>query len=343
MQYSNWGLLFAFAFSSWHHGFAQSYKIGTIDIFGNRKISSCNVLAHLRVKEADSITHENYNPEDEAAKLEQMPGVKHATVSPVCCDTAGNLMLFIGIAETDSFILNHRDAPVQNILLPEEMITAYRNLNDQMELAIKSGLAVEDDSHGYALLGYKPARNEQKKFITFANRDFTLLANVLKNSRDVEHRAAATQIIAYSTNRKKVVDNLIYSSNDPDEAVRNNANRGLGVLADYLNRHPELKISIPAGPFIKMLNSIVWTDRNKAAMVLIKLSQGRDSKLLHKIKEQALASMIEMAGWKDRGHAFFSFVILGRIAGVNEKSLVTKNYSAHWAAEIEAMVAKCHH
>jgi hypothetical protein len=97
------------------------------------------------------------------------------------------------------------------------------------------------------------------------------------------------------------------------------------------------------GPFIKMLNSIVWTDRNKAAMVLVKLSQDRDPKLLHKIKEQALPSIIEMAGWKDRGHAIFSFVILGRIAGVNEKSLVTKNFSAEWAVEIEAMVAKCHH
>ncbi len=180
MQYSNWVLLFAFAFSSWHHGFAQSYKIGTIDIYGNRKISSRKVLAHLRAKEEDSITHENFKPADEAAKLKQMPGVKHATVSPVCCDTAGNLMLYIGIGETDSFILNHRDAPVQDIQLPEEMITAYRNLNDQMEPAIKSGQAVEDDSHGYALLSYKPARNEQNKFITFANRDFTLLANGLK-------------------------------------------------------------------------------------------------------------------------------------------------------------------
>ena len=343
MQYSNRFLLCAFAFSSWHHGFAQSYKIGTIDIYGNRKISSSNVLAHLRVKEDDSITHENFKPADEAAKLEQIPGVKHATVSPVCCDTAGNLMLFIGIGETDSSILNHRDAPMQDIQLTSEMITAYRNLNDQMEPAIQSGQAAEDDSHGYALLSYKPARNEQNKFIRFANRDFTLLANVLKNARDVEHRAAAAEIIAYSTNRKKVVENLIYSTNDPDEDVRNNANRGLGVLADYLNRHPELKISIPTGPFIKMLNSIVWTDRNKAAMVLVKLSQYRDPKLLRKIKEQALPSIIEMAGWKDRGHAIFSFVILGRIAGVNEKSLVTKNYSADWGAEIKAMVAKCHH
>ncbi len=72
-------------------------------------------------------------------------------------------------------------------------------------------------------------------------------------------------------------------------------------------------------------------------MILIKLSQGRDPKLLHKIKEQALASIIEMAGWKDRGHAFFSFVILGRIAGVNEKSLVTKNYSADWAVGFHAI------
>ena len=48
-----------------------------------------------------------------------------------------------------------------------------------------------------------------------------------------------------------------------------------------------------------------------------------------------------MSKWKDRGHAAFSFVILGRIAGVDEKLLIAKNYSKDWPAEVEAMIDKC--
>jgi hypothetical protein len=321
---------------------AQSFKVGTIDIYGNRTVKSDAVLAQLNVKEGDSISHESFSPGDEAKMLEQIQGVTYATVNPVCCDTSGNLMLFIGIGEKDSVILTPRKAPAEDIRLPGEMMEAYNDFNDQIEPAIKSGLATEDDSFGYSLMNYPPARKEQNKFITFASRYFSLLSKVLKNSRYDEQREAAAQIIAYSLHKKMVVKNLLYAIYDPDQTVRNNATRALGILAGYIALHPELKISIPAGPFIKMMNSIVWTDRNKAANVLMQLTKSRDPKLLHEIKQQALPSVIEMAKWKDRGHAFYSFVILGRIAGVDEKLLIPGNYSADWPANIDSMVKKCY-
>lgn len=73
----------------------------------------------------------------------------------------------------------------------------------------------------------------------------------------------------------------------------------------------------------------------------MQLTKSRDPKLLNEIKQQALPSVIEMAKWKDRGHAFYSFVIMGRIAGVEEKSLLPGNYSAGWSAKIDSMVEKC--
>jgi hypothetical protein len=321
--------------------FSQSFKIGSIDIYGNRKISSNIILSHLLFKEGDSINHESFKPENVAAALEQVPGVKHATVNPICCDTANHIMLYIGIGETDSVISKHRAAPKQNIQLPNEMITAYRNLNNEVEAAVLKGQATEDDSKGYALFNYPPARKEQLKFIDFATHNLVLLENVLKNSGDAEHRAAAAEIIPYFSDTKKVVDQLLYAVDDADETVRNNATRALGILAGYLEMHPELRISIPADPFIKMVNSIVWTDRNKGASVLMHLTDKRDPGMLKQIKQQAMPSIIEMAKWKDRGHAAFCFVILGRIAGEDEASLFTKNYSKEWAAEVEEMVKKC--
>jgi hypothetical protein len=342
MHHSFRFLLLVVTLSFYQKTFAQFYKIGTLDVYGNRKIAADVVLKHLGVKVGDSITHEDFKSAEKAAILEKIPGVKHATVNPVCCDTSGNLMLFIGIGEDDSCILKYRNAPKQNIMLPHEMIHAYNSFNNQIEPSIKSGQASEDDSQGYALNEYAPLRKEQNKFIEFARQNFSLLENVLKNSMNAEHRAAAAQIIAYSLNRKKVADCLLYAINDADDEVRNNATRALGVLAGYITLHPELRITIPANPFIKMINSIVWTDRNKGTMVLMQLTQTRNKKLLKEIKQQALPSIIEMAKWKDRSHSFSSFVLLGRIADEDEKTLIAKNFSPNWPAEVESMVKKCY-
>jgi POTRA domain, FtsQ-type len=334
-------LLLAFILSFYQLSFAQSYKIGTIDVYGNRRTDVNTVIGKLNLKVGDTINHDSFKPEELAEKLRQIPAVKYATVNPVCCDTANNLMLFIGVGETDSVILKYRKAPAKKIRLPAEMIAAYKNKEDQLEAAIKSGQAYEDDSNGYALIVYKPARNEQEKFIHFVNTDFSLLANVLKNSVYAADRAAAAEIIAYSLERQTVADHLLYAINDPDDEVRNNATRALGVLAAYLTLHPDLKITIPVAPFIKMMNSIVWTDRNKGAMVLMQLTQSRDENLLHEIKQQALPSIIEMAKWKDRNHTLSSFVLLGRIADIDEQTLISKNYALDWAAEIKVMIDKC--
>lgn len=322
--------------------FAQSFKIGTLDVYGNRKVDAGLVPERLGLKVGDSVSIKNLKQQGATLKLEQIPGVKHASVNPVCCDTANNLMLFIGIGESDSCILKYRNAPKQKIALPGYMMAAYKNIEDQLEVAIRNGHATEDDSNGYALATYMPIRKEQNKFLGFARDNFSILANVLKKSANASERAAAAEIIAYSLDRKTVVDCLLNAIDDPDDEVRNNATRALGVLAGYLALHPGLKISVPARPFIRMITSIVWTDRNKGAMVLMQLTQSRDRSLLNEIKQQALPSIIEMAKWEDRGHSLTSFVLLGRIAGEDEKTLIARNFSAGWPTEVESMVKKCY-
>src|SRR5690349_996578 len=148
--------------------FAQSIKIGSIEIFGNRKIGSDIILSRLSIKQGDRISDEDFKPENVVAATEHIPGVKHATVTPVCCDPANHMLLYVGIGETDSVILKHRPAPKQNIKLSDDMIIAYRNLDKQRESAVRSGQATEDDSQGYALFDYPPARNVQIRYLDFA-------------------------------------------------------------------------------------------------------------------------------------------------------------------------------
>ncbi len=319
---------------------AQVFKIGSIDIYGNRKTDAGIIYKNLDVKEDDSVRVGNFKTEDVVAKLTQIPGVRYASVNPVCCDPSGNLLIYIGIGESDSVIIKHRDAPTQNIKLPAEMVDTYNSFKNEVQQAVEKGEAAEVDTSGYALFTYLPARNLQKSFLQYASQNVQLLASILRNSEYTEQRAAAAEIIAYSTDRKFVADNLLFAVDDPDDEVRNNATRALGILVGYARAHPGLKLNIPAAPFIRMMNSIVWTDRNKGASVLTQLSESRNAKILNEIKQKALPSIIEMAKWKDRAHAFFAFIILGRISGEDEKLLVEKNFSDNYIAEVNAMIDK---
>jgi hypothetical protein len=103
--------------------------------------------------------------------------------------------------------------------------------------------------------------------------------------------------------------------------VRNDATRSLMAIAVLAQRHPEERISINAAPFIAMLNSVVWTDRNKAAAVLLSLTAGRPARVLGALRQRALPALIEMARWKSPGHAQAAFLVLGRVAGMEETAI----------------------
>jgi len=111
---------------------------------------------------------------------------------------------------------------------------------------------------------------------------------------------------------------LAHAGHDANADVRNNAVRALLVLA---RSDPKVAAQIPAAEFIPMLHSGIWTDLNKAAGLLEPLSAGRDPKLLAQLREQALGTLIEMARWRSPGHSYTAKMILGRIAGIEEKRL----------------------
>ena len=87
-----------------------------------------------------------------------------------------------------------------------------------------------------------------------------------------------------------------------------------------VRRHSH-RCRIPYDPFIALLNSPVWTDRNKSSLALDDLSAARDPKLLEALRRDALTSLVEMARWKSEGHATPSLRILARIAGLPEEAV----------------------
>jgi hypothetical protein len=76
-------------------------------------------------------------------------------------------------------------------------------------------------------------------------------------------------------------------------------------------------------PFVDLLNSLTWRDRNKSSLALMSLTEPRDPAVLSTLRQKAVTALAEMARWKNPGHAMPCVMILGRVAGMPEKDLTS--------------------
>jgi HEAT repeat protein len=136
---------------------------------------------------------------------------------------------------------------------------------------------------------------------------------VLRMSSDASHRALAAYILGYVTGKQEVVPDLVRAMSDPSDEVRNNAGRTLWVFADAAQ-----PVRVPYDPFVTLLGSLVWSDRNKASAALLALSEKNDPRLLSLLRRRALGPLAEIARWKSEGHALPGFLLLCRIAGYSD-------------------------
>ena len=296
---------------------AQLPRVGIIDFYGLSQLKRSDLAGAVGVQIGDSITGLE---EDFRTRLRRVPGVLDADVSLVCCE-AGRSIMYIGIREAGSAMLEFNPAPAGSELLPPEIVGISSRYFRALMEGVQRGEAGEDDRAGHSLSLYPPARAEQQNMMAFAADNLDLLRNVLRNSANSEHRAIAAQAIAYTDDKRSVIHDLAVATRDPDAGVRNNAIRALAVMAMYEQSNPDADWNVPYDPFIDLLNSLEWTDRNKASFALAALTTTRDPELLNELKERARPSLIEIARWRAPGHALAAAVILGRMAGVPDDQI----------------------
>jgi hypothetical protein len=288
--------------------------IGAIDFYGLGEISERQARESLQIKEGESLSDE---PEEAKRRLELLPGVEEARFELVCC-VADKAILYVGIRKKGEPSIEFRSAPQGKVQLPQDVIQAGSDFQKAYNEAVIKGDPGEDHSQGHMLSNDPATRAIQQRFITFAARDLKLLRDVLRNSAEMEHRALAAQIIAYAENKQEIVDDLVEAMRDPAEVVRNNAIRALWIMPESTRQPTKKTIRIPGRPFIEMLNSIEWRDRNKSSLALLKITNMPAAEILSELRRKALPSLIEMARWKTPGHAKAPFVLLGRVAGFSE-------------------------
>lgn len=338
-------LIIFFFFISTTNIWCQPMQVGIIDFYGPRsrsidmELKKCLPIKENTTIQMDSI--ESYFKNKEAILgcfKRTQSNIKKMEVSFICCvDSASEYIIYVGVDTTITLI--PESIKMNDIKLPTEITSVYDSVNSLMVVAIQHGEADDDYTNGHSLIAYLPVRKLQEKFIPYADANLNLLREVLKTSKYAEQRAIVATVIAYYHNKAEIIKDLEEAVSDADQSVRNNATRAIGIIAEYAQSRPKLKIKIPADPFITMMNSILWTDQNKGASVLLRLSNNRDKKILAKLKDKALASLINMANWKMDSHSFVAYVILGRIAGWKEEDLNFDSYRKNKPAQMNKMLS----
>jgi hypothetical protein len=295
---------------------SQELRIGIIDFYGLSRVSAADARRVLTFKEGDtlSLSGDEHPPALHASErqLARLPGVAGAHLDIVCCD-AGAVIVYVGIHERGQSTPRFRPAPRGNVRLAADIVRAGEEFSNALAAAVQRGEAAEDDSQGHALARDAATRAIQDRFLAYAARDLTELRRVLRESSDDAQRALAAQVLGYVPTKQAVVNDLIDAMADASATVRNNAMRALAVFARIVPAAGRSAVRVPYGPFIQLLLSMVWTDRNKASLALAELSERRDPDLLAQLRRQALTPLIEMARWKSPGHAMPALFILGRL------------------------------
>lgn len=298
----------------------RRFTIGSIDFFGDDSLNAKEIRTALPVREGE----QSSTSELRLLRNEISDVVKHRTGHEltdfvnVCCDDDGSLVVYIGIAGHTGKPLTFNAEPTADKELPQKALELRNDMFEAMRAALLKGDSEEDDSLGYALAKNPDVRSKQLQVRNFAIANETLLRDVLRNSGNSQHRAAAAQFLGYANASEGQIQSLMAALWDKDSIVRNDAIRALAVM---LRSNPGPAAQIPAEPFIELLNSGIWTDRNKGCAVLLELTRSRDPRLLRELNSKASTALIEMARWKMARHAVPARTILGRIAAIDESKL----------------------
>jgi len=296
--------------------------LGAIDFFGYKGLDLSTVRAALPFHEGDSFPP----PKVSSAALHKQvrESIRHAIgreptdVAFVCCDAKQNYMAYIGLPGESYEVLTFNPAPTGNVRLPKDAEKLGQQVDDAMMSAVMHGHATEDQSAGYSLTDDPKARKAQLALREYSLQHEDIILNVLSSSADGEHRAIAAHFLGYGRQSNEQIDALVHASLDPDDGVRNAATRALWVLATAKS---DLAHKIQPAPFVRLMRSGAWADHNKASLVLMALTTTREPRLLAQLRAEALDPLLEMARWRNIGHAEAALTVLGRMAGIEEDAL----------------------
>lgn len=291
-------------------------KVGLVDFYGYGTLTRDQLTQTLGVNPGEPL------PKDDGAiatRMKQLPGVERVVVTRVCCVETGT-QLFVGLVRTGAPTVFWHPRPTGAIRVADTVRALYDSLMARTLDAARSGQMEDNVDEGHSLLGYQPAREVQLAIQRYTVAHVDELRRVLRTSSADADRAIAADVLQYVNEKQSVIPDLVVAARDPYDVTRNNAVRALYAFGMLAERRPDLGLRIPYEAIVPLLNSPVWTDRNKTSMALWALTQSRDPALLTLLKQDALGSLVEIARWQSQGHAFPGLLVIARITGMSDEA-----------------------
>lgn len=298
-----------------HHPF----QIGAINYFGYGGLPLEKIRSKLPMHTGDTLTYATFSkkPINDAVSAEI--GKQPTDVNVTCCDASQHLLIFIGLPGSTSRPVPTAPPPSGDTRLDLKGLRLYEQEQAFLGQAVARGTAGEDDSQGYMV-----SKDPSLKAVNLAMRSYAIgreldLRHVLQTASDPKQRRAATALLGYVQRSATQAEALSWAMDDPDEDVRNNAVRALAVLSAVTGKEP-LQISVQ--PLINLLYSGIWTDRNKASFLLLRMTEARNQQVLRSLRKEAMGPLVEGASWTgDPGHSTPFLVTLGRIGAIPDDKL----------------------
>jgi hypothetical protein len=302
-------LLLATALSARDH-------IAYIEFFGYSGIDVDAVRRALPFHEGDQRSKKIDAQAREAVR--RVTGREATDVNQVCCVGDGDAAIFIGLPGESTRRMAYQDAPKGEAAPPHDLVVVYRKVEAAEMAAMRRGVFAEDGSPGYRLLKDPGAAAAELALRAYALKHEDEIVRTLQGDRRADNRALAADVLGYGARTPRQIAALVRAVRDPDDDVRNNATRALGEI---LRADVSAGAEIPVAPFLDLVRSGIWTDRNKGSMVLCPLTQQRDAQMLKHVNSEAGDALTEMARWRPTGWSAWPRLILGRIAGIPEDKL----------------------
>ncbi len=313
---------------------AQIPRVRDIDLYGIGKVPAARILREAKLQRGEPLPASKGDLED---RINEISGISRVRVEAVCCEGA-DAILFIGVEEKDGPRVAFRSEPTGKAVLPADLAADYQQFLGAVRQAVAQTHA--GGSEQDKLSTTRSARGYEEKFAAFTGEHLAELRDVLRNSEDSEQRAIAAAVIGYAPKKAEVIGDLQFALQDPDESVRSNAMRSIKALVAAGTRDQTLGLHISPTWLIELLNSLVLSDRLQAADILVALTDRHDAAMLDQIRERALTSLAEMARWETLRYALPPFLLVGRIAGLNEQEIQRRWSNGEREMVIQKALAK---
>jgi len=282
-------------------------KIAVIEFFGSKGIDVAQVRQALPIHPGDPMTDDVQEAVKRAVR--RVLGRDATDVGQVCCIGDGDTAIFIGLPGESSRRVVYNRGPAGDAPVSKELASIYDRKMDAWVNAVQSGNAEEDGTPGYSLLKHPATRTLQLAEREYALKHEDEIVRTLESDRHGEQRAIAADALGYCARSPRQLAALVHAVRDPDGTVRNNATRALGEI---LRGDPAVAAQIPPDPFIELVRSGVWSDRNKGSIALMMLVQSAPPEVLRRIKAEAGDALAEIAAWPENW-AFAAKAVLAKL------------------------------